>query len=88
MKQRLHWKKYFAISLLALFLSTTLSSPVFAKKNSVSLQQATANVKKETGGRILSSETQTRKGKQTHRIKVLLPSGKVQVFFIDANNKR
>ena len=50
----------------------------------VSLKQAINDIKKKTNGRILSSETIKYKGRIVHRIKALLPSGKVRIFHIDA----
>ena len=51
----------------------------------MSLDQAVQSVKEKTGGRILSAKTVNRNGQRIHKIKVLLPSGKVQVFRITAN---
>lgn len=59
-------------------------APRVAKKQGVSLEQAVAQVKQETKGRILTAETVNRKGRLTHRIKVLLPNGKVRVMHVDA----
>ena len=56
-----------------------------AKRNGTSLHQATARVKQETGGRILSSKTIKTKSGAVHRVKVLLPNGKVRVIHINAN---
>ena len=50
----------------------------------VSLKQAINDINKKTNGRILSSETIKYKGRIVHRIKALLPSGKVRIFHIDA----
>ena len=50
-----------------------------------SLDSAVQSVKEKTGGRILSTKTVNANGKRVHKIKVLLPSGQVQVFHIDAN---
>lgn len=50
-----------------------------------SLDTAVQSVKQKTGGRILSAKTVNKNGKRVHKIKVLLPSGKVQVFSVNAN---
>lgn len=50
-----------------------------------SLDNAVQSVKQKTGGRILSTKTVNKNGKRVHKIKVLLPSGKVQVFHVNAN---
>lgn len=58
--------------------------PHLAAKQGMSLEQAVAQVKRETNGRILTAETIKRNGHPLHRIKVLLPNGKVRVMHIDA----
>ena len=55
-----------------------------SKNNGQSLDGAVRKIKKRTGGRILSAKTVTRKGRAFHKIKVLMPSGKVRVFKVDA----
>jgi len=50
----------------------------------VSLDQAVQQVRARTGGRILSAETVSQGGRAVHRIKVLLPSGHVQIVHVDA----
>ena len=50
-----------------------------------SLESAVQSIKQKTGGRILSTKTVNKNGKRAHKIKVLLPSGKVQVFRVNAN---
>ena len=67
---------------ITIFLSTTLlSTPSYAGQ---SLNQAAESVKQRTGGRILSTKTTQRGGQRVHKIKVLLPSGKVQTFTVSA----
>ena len=51
-----------------------------AANSSKNLDAAVQRIKKQTGGRILSAKTVTRNGQTIHHIKVLLPSGKVQIF--------
>ncbi|MCW8899419.1 MAG: hypothetical protein OQK75_08505 [Gammaproteobacteria bacterium] len=51
---------------------------------SQNLDSAVQSVKQQTGGRILSAKTINKNGLRVHKIKVLLPSGKVQVFSINA----
>ena len=53
-------------------------------QNNQSLDTAVQSIKQKTGGRILSAKTVTKNGQRVHKIKVLLPSGKVQVFKITA----
>jgi len=49
-----------------------------------SLDQAVQDIKQQTGGRTLSAKTVGPAGKQKHVIKVLLPSGKVRIFKVNA----
>ena len=56
-----------------------------AQSNSQSLAEAAQSIKEQTGGRILSAKTIIRNGQQIHKIKVLLPSGKVRIFKVNAN---
>lgn len=57
-----------------------------AQQQHISLEEAVARVRKKTGGRILSAKTVVHKGRKLHRIKVLLPSGTIRVFNIDASS--
>jgi len=81
--------------LLLIFGFTSLSSQASAqhpsftsfeisKNNGQSLNGAVRKIKKRTGGRILAARTITKKGRAFHKIKVLMPSGKVRVFKVDA----
>lgn len=56
-----------------------------AARDHVTLDQAVAQVKQQTGGRILTAETKNRDGQPVHRIKVLMPDGRVRVIYVDAN---
>ncbi|MDH5599762.1 MAG: hypothetical protein OEY78_00530 [Gammaproteobacteria bacterium] len=81
------------ISVLIIF--TALLSPV-SKANplhspNIQLAQskqglgaAVESIKQKTGGRILSTKTINQNGQKIHKIKVLLPSGKVRVFKVTA----
>lgn len=78
-------------SLLALLFSpVSLANPQLSStyiqlaQNNQSLDTAVQSIKQKTGGRILSAKTVTINGQRVHKIKVLLPSGKVQVFKITA----
>lgn len=59
---------------------------ILAKKKNkhINLKQAVKKVKRKTGGRILSADTVNRNGRNMHRIKALLPSGEVRLFYFDA----
>ena len=68
-----------------------MHSPLhLARRNSenggISLNEAVRRVQHDTGGRVLSAETQQQGGRTVHRIKVLTPSGHVRVYSIDAQS--
>ena len=52
--------------------------------NRLSLDQAVSRVQRETGGHVLSAEVIQEKGMDFLRIKVLLPSGRVRVIYLDS----
>jgi uncharacterized membrane protein YkoI len=58
---------------------------MLARASGKSLDQAVAQVRRQTGGRILSAETVKRNGRTVHRIKVLTRDNKVRIVHIDAN---
>ena len=73
---------------LPLLPSTVLAGP--GGKGSggqTSLDQAVDQVRRNTGGRVLSAETDRRGGHSVHRIKVLTPDGQVRYIQIDATGR-
>lgn len=64
--------------------SATNSYIQLAQNTDQSLSNAAESIKQQTGGRILSAKTVNKNGQQVHQIKVLMPSGKVQVFEVNA----
>lgn len=54
----------------------------------ITLDQAVAQVRRETGGRILSAKTVHQGGALVHRIKVLTPDKQVQIHEIEAGDAR
>ena len=54
----------------------------------ISLDDAVAQVRRETGGRILSAKTIHQGGALVHRIKVLTPDKQVQIHEIEAGDAR
>lgn len=56
----------------------------FAQNTNQDLNSAIKSIKQKTGGRILSSKKIIKNGHKIFKIKVLLPSGKVQIFTITA----
>ena len=64
---------------------SSLPSPfLLAQSNNQSLDSAVQSIKQQTGGRILSAKTVVKNGQRVHKIKVLLPSGKIQTFTVNA----
>lgn len=55
-----------------------------AQNAGVSLEQAVESVRKRTGGRILSANTQRKGGRTVHRIKVLTDDQRVRIIEVDA----
>jgi len=53
--------------------------PILLARAGMSLDQAVSQVRRETGGRILSAKTVSENGRRVHRIKVLMPSGRVKI---------
>lgn len=92
----MYYRHYF-IALLALFLAlpalssartfptTKVDTNLLAKSGGITLEQAAARVRRQTGGRILSANEIRRDGRKVYRIKVLLPSGHVRVVTVDAS---
>lgn len=66
-------------------VATNTAQPILlAKGPQLSLNQAAAQVQQQTGGRVLAANTEQRKGRFVHRIRVLLPNGVVRTMSIDA----
>jgi len=61
---------------------------ILAAQQQISLDQAIAQVRKQTGGRILSANTSSKGGRKTHNIKVLMPNGVVRVIRVNAGSGR
>ena len=55
-----------------------------SRRDGISLDEAVARVRRETGGRVLSAEGRDSR----YRIKVLLPNGAVRVVNVDARSGR
>src|SRR5256885_14809509 len=51
----------------------------------ISMAEATEIVRRNTGGRVLNAQESRRDGRDGYRIKVLIGSGEVRVFFVDAH---
>lgn len=59
-----------------------------AGNGGMSLDEAVAQARRQTDGKILSAETLRRDGRLVHRIKVLTPDGRVERLTIDAQSGR
>lgn len=75
--------KYFK-SIVVLLICAGLMGPAHAGGGGkgLSLEQAAAEVRKNTGGRILAAETVRVEGKRMHRIKVM-KKGRVRNVLVD-----
>ena len=56
------------------------------RQDGLSLDEAVARVRRDTGGRVLSAEARENRGRTTYRIKVLLRDGSVRVVNVDAQS--
>lgn len=56
-----------------------------SNKKGTSLDAAVTQVKRDTGGRILSAQTVNKGGSRVHRIKVLTPDNRVRIVNINAD---
>ena len=54
-----------------------------AQGNCTSLSQATEQVRRQTGGRVVSAQTRVQGGREVHYIKVLTPDGKVRTHKVN-----
>ena len=70
--------------ILISFCSILITSNSFAEQNS-SMDNAVEEIRNQTKGKIISTDTVTVDGKLQHRIKVLMPNGHVKVFYKPAN---
>jgi uncharacterized membrane protein YkoI len=57
-----------------------------ARRDGISLDEAVARVRRDTGGRVLSAEARENRGRTSYRIKVLLRDGSVRVVNVDAQS--
>lgn len=64
--------------------SIVFSKIQLAQAQDKNLSSAVQSIKQRTGGRILSTKTVNKKGQPFYKIKVLLPSGRVQTFTVKA----
>ena len=59
---------------------------IVAQAQALSLDEATAKVRKITQGRVLSAEEQLANERRVYRIKILTPNSKVKVFIVDVTS--
>lgn len=58
-----------------------------ARHERLSLDDAVSNVRRDTGGRVLSAERRERDRGTTYRIKVLLPNASVRTFDVETQER-
>ena len=54
-----------------------------SQSNGVSLSEAIEQVRRRTGGRVVSAETKVQGGREVHHIKVLTDDGKVKTYKVN-----
>ncbi|MDJ0906035.1 MAG: hypothetical protein QNI96_08460 [Woeseiaceae bacterium] len=60
---------------------------VVAQNNGKTLSEAVEQVRRQTGGRILSAETKVSGGREVHHIKVLTKDGKVKTHKVQGRKR-
>ena len=60
---------------------------VIAQNSGKSLSEAVEQVRRQTGGRILSAETRVEGGREVHHIKVLTDDGKVKTHKVPGRKR-
>lgn len=68
--------------ILLLLLTCLLSLPAGGAQ--LSLDQAVARVRAETGGKVVSARTIQKGGRRLHQIRILTPNGRVKNINVDA----
>ena len=73
---------------LLVLLTIAITSPAGhaqRSSNGSGLEQAIRSIEQQTGGRVLSADKRQVDGQPRYRLKVLTPSGRVRIIYIDAN---
>lgn len=70
------WKKILLAMLLMLLVSVA---------NAMSLSQAVKQVKRDTGGKVLSAETRVKGNREVHFVKVLTQDGRVRTVRVQGD---
>ncbi len=83
-------QRFFALPTLMLALVTGASDAamgrgmaLMAATAALTLDQAAAQVRRDSGGRILAAERSRRNGRPMYRFKVLTPNGRVRKLWVD-----
>lgn len=74
-------------NLLILLLALAFAAPLFARDD-LSLDQAVKQARDNTGGRVISAETQQQNGQTIYNIRILTNDGKVRRLRYDAGGDR
>jgi uncharacterized membrane protein YkoI len=89
----------FMTCLLAGLLAWAATAPAEARRDGrsprhenpgqerLSLDEAVVNVRRNTGGRVLSARTREQRGSTSYRIKVLLPNASVRSFNVPVRDR-
>jgi uncharacterized membrane protein YkoI len=57
------------------------------RQERLSLDEAVVNVRRDTGGRVLSAQTRKERGSTSYRVKVLLPNASVRSFNVPVRDR-
>ena len=59
----------------------------YTKQNGISVEQAAAMVRRETGGRVLSANPVKNNGQRGYNIRVLIDGKRVKQYYVDADGR-
>ena len=79
-----HFRHYLLLFTTLTLLSLSGTSLAQRASSGNGLDQAVRSVEQRTGGQVLSAERRRVDGKPKYRIKVLSPSGRVRIIYVDA----
>ena len=79
-----HARRFTLLAFALALLSVSGASLAQRSPDENGLDQAVRSVEQRTGGQVLSADRRRVDGQPKYRIKVLSPSGRVRIIYIDA----
>lgn len=70
------------------YRADVVNDPGVTQRNGTSLSDAIAQVRRQTGGRVISAETKRNGNREVHHIKVLTKDGKVRTHKVPGRSSR